>query len=133
AADPAMADQLAVTRDVLGEIGADGESWLLLNKIDRVDPEGRARLADRYPRAIQLSAKSAADIAALRNRLIERFAGALEDAELEVPWSAQRIVHAIHERAVVLGEQHDEAGTRLRVRAPSRVLEELRAALRSSS
>src|SRR2546423_8760632 len=37
ASDPAMPDQLAVTREVLGDIGADQASWLLLNKIDRVD------------------------------------------------------------------------------------------------
>jgi GTP-binding protein HflX len=133
AADPAMPDQLAVTREVLGEIGADGDSWLLLNKIDCVDAEGRARLADRYPKAIQLSAKSPQDIAMLRNRLVEHFAGALEDAELDVPWSAQRIVHAIHERAVVLGEEHHDAGTRLRIRAPSRVLDDIRAQLRTAT
>src|SRR5690606_14551591 len=72
AADPAHADQLAVTREVLAEIGADSvETWLVLNKIDRVDDAGRAVLADRYPRALQLSAKRPADVAALRDRLVE--------------------------------------------------------------
>ena len=103
---------------------------LVLNKIDRVDAAGRAALADRYPSALQLSAKDPADVAALRERLIEQFAGKLEDAELDVPWAAQRVVHAIHERATVLAEQHHDAGTRLTIRAPSRVVSELRAALR---
>src|SRR5213078_1415759 len=58
AADPAHADQIAVTREVLREIGAEElPVWLLLNKIDRVEPAGRAALADHYPAAIQLSAK----------------------------------------------------------------------------
>ena len=105
-------------------------SWLLLNKIDRVDAEAaREALADRYPDAIQLSAKAPADVAALRDRLIEHFAGKLEETELEVPWTQQRVVHAIHERTTVLAEEHDEAGTRLRVRAPANVLDSLRAEL----
>jgi GTP-binding protein HflX len=133
ASDPAMSDQLAVTREVLGEIGAESPTWLLLNKIDRVDEAGRAALADKYPKAIQLSAKSKLDVATLRDRLIVQFAGELEDTDLDVPWTAQRVVHLIHERTTVLGEDHHETGTRLRVRAPARVLDELRETLRTSS
>jgi GTPase len=130
ASDPAHADQVAVTREVLAEIGADKvETWQLLNKIDRVDAAGRARLAEHYPNAIQLSAKDPGDVAKLRDKLIERFIGALEDVELDVPWSAQRVIHMIHERATILAEEHHDDGTRLKVRAPSRVIAELRAAL----
>jgi GTP-binding protein HflX len=134
ASDAAHADHIAVTREVLREIGADAVPTLIvLNKIDRVDPAGRAALARRYPTALQLSAKDPADVAALRDRLIEQFAGKLEDAELDVPWAAQRIVHAAHERATVLAEHHHDAGTRLTIRAPSRVVSELRAALKTSA
>jgi GTP-binding protein HflX len=131
ASDPAHADQVAVTRTVLAEIGADRvETWLLLNKIDRVDDAARlAALADHYPGAIMMSAKRAADVAALRDRLVERFVGPLEEIELDVPWSHQRVMHAIHERATVLSEQHTEDGTRVRLRAPARVIADLRAAL----
>ena len=129
ASDPAMPDQLAVTREVLGEIGADQASWLILNKIDRVDAHGRMRLAERLPGGVQLSAKSPDDVARLRELLIEHFAGKLEEAELDVPWSQQRLVHAIHERTTVLAEEHHDTGTKLRVRAPSKVVAELRAAL----
>ena len=130
ASDPAHADQLAVTREVLAEIGADQvETWLLLNKIDRVDDATRAALTEHYPGALQLSAKRPGDVAALRERLIERFAGALEEADLDVPWAQQRVIHQIHERATVLAEEHHEGGTKLRVRAPARILEELRAAI----
>jgi GTPase len=130
ASDPAHADQLAVTRDVLAEIGADGSpSWLLLNKIDRVSADDRVALSDHYPDAIQLSAKSPADIAVLRDRLIEHFGGTIEEAELVVPWDRQKLVHAIHERTTVLAEDHDEAGTRLRIRAPKSVIADLTADL----
>ena len=120
AADPAHADHIAVTREVLRDIAADTVPTLIvLNKIDRVEAAGRAALADRYPTALQLSAKDPADVAALRERLIEQFAGKLEDAELDVPWTAQRVVHAIHERATVLSEHHHDAGTRLTIRPPA--------------
>lgn len=130
ASDPALPDHVAVTREVLADIGADEvPTWLLLNKIDRVDSLGRRALVERYPGAVQLSAKDRADVASLRDELIARFAGALEEAELVVPWTAQRLVHQIHESATVLAEEHDELGTRLRVRAPAKTLEALRAAL----
>jgi GTP-binding protein HflX len=130
ASDAAHADHIAVTREVLRDIAIDVPTLIVLNKIDRVDAAGRAALADRYPTALQLSARDPADIIMLRDRLIEQFAGKLEDAELDVPWTAQRVVHAIHERATVLSEQHHDEGTRLTIRAPSRVVSELRAALK---
>ena len=72
-----------------------------------------------------MSAKSAVDVAALRERLIEHFAGKLEEAELVVPWSRQKLVNAIYERTTVLAETHDETGTRLRIRAPASVIADL--------
>ena len=79
ASDPALADHIAVTREVLGEIGADEvPTWLLLNKIDRVEPRQRKLLADRYPGAIHLSAKDPADVISLHEQLVIKFAGAIE-------------------------------------------------------
>jgi GTP-binding protein HflX len=134
ASDAAHADQLAVTRAVLAEIGADTvPTWILLNKIDRVDDEARAALSERYPGALQLSAKDRGDVEALRDRLIEQFAGKLEETELDVPWTAQRLVHDIHERTTVLAEEHHDHGTRLTIRAPSRIVSELRDALATAT
>jgi GTP-binding protein HflX len=104
-------------------------TWLVLNKIDRVDEAQRALLADRYPRALQLSAKSPADVAVLREKLIGELVGALEDAVLEVPYADYGLVHRIRERATILGETHHDDGTRLEVRAPASVIAELKAQL----
>ncbi len=101
----------------------------MLNKIDRVDAAGRAALAERYPGALQLSAKTPADVAKLRDKMIEQFAGALEETELDVPWASQRVIHSIHERATVLAEEHHDDGTRVRFKAPARVVAALRAEL----
>jgi GTPase len=134
ASDAAHADQLAVTREVLAEIGADNvDTWLLLNKIDRVSDEEREKLVDHYPKALQLSAKRPADVAALRERLIEHFVGAMQEVELDIPWSHQRLVHLVHERATVLSETHHDEGTRVRLRAPQGVVDHLREELKADA
>ena len=135
ASDVALADHIAVTREVLGEIEGVEEvpTWLVLNKIDRVDEAGRALLTERYPGALQLSAKDRGDVVMLRERLIENFAGAIEETDLVVPWVAQRMIHQIHERTRVIAEAHDDDGTRLRVRAPSSILEQLRTSISLAS
>lgn len=130
ASDAAMADQLAVTREVLHELIPDEQpSLLVLNKIDRVDEAGRAALAERYPGALQLSAKSSSDVAALHQRLVEHFVGAFEEAELEVPWAQHGVLHRLHQHATVLSERHHDTGTTVTVRAPGSLLAELRAQL----
>jgi GTP-binding protein HflX len=129
ASDPAFRDHMRVTREVLGELGAEQPQWILLNKIDRVDPAGRAALAAELPDAIELSAHAAADVAALRDRIVAHFLGALTVAELWVPWAQHGRVSEIHARCTVLSERHEEAGTALTVRAPARVLAQLRAQL----
>jgi GTPase len=131
ASDPAFRDHMRVVGEVLAEIGADGPSWTLLNKMDRVEPARAADLALELPDAIPLSAFRPQDVAALRDRILVHFFGELEVDELSVPWVRHQLVHAIHERCQVLSERHDELGTRLEVRAPRQVLERLRAELRA--
>ena len=132
AADAAITEHIAVTVETLREIGADEvPTWLILNKIDRVDEAGRAALTERYPDALQLSAKQPSDVAELRDRLIGELVGALEDAVLEVPYTAHRMVHVIHERSTILSETHHDDGTRMEIRAPSSVVAELRAQLKT--
>lgn len=130
ASDPAFRAQLEVTRRVLREIDADGApSLLLLNKIDQVDAETREALAIEWPQAMQVSARSAEDLARVRARITEHFERDMSDAELFVPYSKQALVHQVHESARVLEERHDDDGTHLRVRAAPPVLARLRAQL----
>jgi GTP-binding protein HflX len=129
AADAAMDAQIDVTRDVLREIGADQATVLVLNKADKLDGVARAELSVRFPDAVIMSAKAKADVGLLRERLVAQFAGALEEAELLVPWSRQSLLSAIHAGCTILGQDHGELGTTFRLRAPARVLDKLRASL----
>lgn len=130
--DPAHRDHMAVTRAVLGELGVDAPELVVLNKSDRLSADERDALAVGAPDAIIMSAKAPADVAALRMRLIEHFAGAATEAELYVPWARHKLVHDIHARCQVLGETHDDGGTRMTVRAPATIVDELAASLRAN-
>jgi GTP-binding protein HflX len=131
ASDPAHEAQIAVTCEVLDSIGAaDIPRRILLNKVDRLDAEARARVAAAHPDALLLSAKRPEDTAALRAELLAWFERDLEQEELVVPYARQRVVAEAHARGHVLAETHDAAGTRLVVRASREVLARLRAALR---
>jgi GTP-binding protein HflX len=129
ASDAAFRDHMAVTREVLGEVGADAPMLLVLNKADRLDAIQRNELSITFPDAVIMSAKDAADVAALREKLVEYFAGASVTAELVVPWARGKLIHEIHTRGRVIDEQHDELGTTVTVRAPQSIVDELRALL----
>jgi len=130
AADPAFPAQIAVTAQVLAELdAADAPRLLVLNKLDKLQPEARAALAEAYPQALLLSAKSAADVAVLGARIVEFFEREMVEEELLVPYARQRMVSEIHASCRVLAEACDQVGTRLRVRARPEVMARLRAAL----
>ncbi len=134
ASDPTFRDEYEVTRTVLREIAADdAPSRLILNKIDRVEPDQIEALRAEFPDAILLSALDREDVARLRETLIEAVASTLTEAELFVPYSHHAVTAALHEHAQVLTEKHEDDGTRLTVRAPAELLERLRAQLAASA
>jgi GTP-binding protein HflX len=130
ASDAAFPAQLEVTREVLREIEAtDAPRLLVLNKIDKVDAETRARLVAEWPDAVPASVKDPVDVALLRERIIAFFERDMVEAELVVPYAKQRLVGEAHSACRVVAESHDEHGTRLRVRARPEVIARLRAGL----
>jgi len=130
ASDPSFRSQMEVTGEVLGEIGAtESPRLLVLNKADRLGTGARESLAAEFPDALVLSAKRPADVAALRERILGFFEREMVEEELFVPYARQRVVGEAHAAARVLGEVHEETGTRLRVRARPEVLARLRAGL----
>jgi len=130
ASDPAFPAQIEVTRRVLAEIGAaESPRILLLNKADRLEAATRERLAAEWPDALLLSARAPADVALLRERVLAFFERGMEEAELLVPYTLQRLVGEAHAAARVLSETHDADGTHLRLRARPEVIARLRSAL----
>ncbi len=117
ASDPTYEMQLDVSRSVLHEIGADTvPNRLLLNKMDRLDAPARAALAEKHPDAIQLSAASPDDVAALRDTIIAFFESSMIEDRLTLPYAKQGMLGDIYESARVLAEDYDETGRVLTVR-----------------
>lgn len=118
ASDPTFRAQLEVTREVLGEIGADVvPSKLLLNKVDRLSEAARDDLRIEFPDATLLSAKDPEDVAALRRDLIAFFEASMVEGDLLVPYAKRSLLGEIYEGARVLSEEYDERGANLRVLA----------------
>src|SRR3954452_20880781 len=90
ASDPGFERQLAVTDEVLEEIGAKEVPRLLVfNKIDRGGDE--AALRANYPGSIVMSAHREDDIAKLHEAIAGFFQRDLMEAEIFLPWSAQKM------------------------------------------
>jgi GTP-binding protein HflX len=127
AADPDFPSQVAVTADVLAEIGADQAPRLLvLNKADKLEPARLEALALEYPDALLISSRSADDVAALRARMVAFFERDMVEEELMVPYTRQQLVGEIHSTCRVLAERCDEVGRHLTVRAHPSVIARLR-------
>jgi GTP-binding protein HflX len=109
-------EQIDAVHEVLREIGADHLPELIaVNKADVAPPEAK-RLLDAYPGSVWLSAETGAGVDGLLEALGDRLRALDDVIELVVPFERGDVVAAVHREGEVLVEQHEEAGTRLRVR-----------------
>jgi len=117
---------------VLDEIGAqDVPRLLVFNKIDRasdaaVQAEREAALRAQYPGCIVMSARRQGDVAKLREAIGAFFQRRLVEAELFLPWSAQKLRGQIYATCTVLEERADGEGAFLRVRGEPEAVNRLR-------
>ena len=134
ASDPSFERQLAVTTEVLADIGAtDVPRLLVFNKIDRVgdaDAEAKATAAllERWPDGVVISARRPADVIRLRDRLTAFFNRDLVEGDVRVPYDRQQMRGEIFAACEVLGESYNDDAVIFRVRAHPALLERLQAA-----
>jgi GTP-binding protein HflX len=132
ASDAGFERQLAVTEGVLEEIGAqDVPRLLVLNKIDRGGDE--AALGAKYPKAIVMSARRDGDVARLREAIVAYFQKDLVEAELFLPWAAQKMRGEIFGSCQVLEERAGNEGAYLRVRGEKEAVQRLKKQLAGKS
>jgi GTP-binding protein HflX len=125
ASDAGWERQLAVTEEVLAEIGAEGVPRLLVfNKIDKSGDE--AALRAKHPGCIVMSARREGDVARLHEAIVAFFQRGLVEAELFLPWSAQKLRGQIFATCTVLEERSDVEGAFLRVRGEPEAVGRLR-------
>jgi GTP-binding protein HflX len=121
ASDPGFERQLAVTEEVLDEIGAEAVPRLLVfNKIDRTGDEPgqrerEAALRAQFPACIVMSAHREGDIAKLHEAIAAFFQRDLVEAELFLPWAAQKMRGEVFATCKVLEEHADGDGVFLRI------------------
>ena len=124
ASDAGFERQLAVTDQVLEEIGAKEVPRLLVfNKIDRGGDEEALRA--KYPGCIVMSARREGDVARLRDAIVAFFERDLVEAELFLPWSAQNLRGEIFANCKVLEERVGDGGAILRVRGEAEMVRRL--------
>jgi len=126
ASDPGFERQLAVTDEVLDEIGAkDVPRLLVFNKIDRGGDEKKLRR--KYKGCVVMSARRPDDVAKLREAILAFFRKGLVEAELFLPWSEQKMRGEIFGTCEVLDERAGDEGALLRVRGEPEAVQRLRA------
>jgi GTPase len=120
--DERLDEQLRAVNAVLEEIGAAGlPVELVLNKIDAVDALRRRRLANRFPGAVQVSARSGEGLDVLRARIAELFAHRFTLVELLVPYSEGRMLAELYALGPPIESRTDrEDGVLIRARLPER-------------
>jgi GTP-binding protein HflX len=133
ASDPGFERQLAVTEEVLDEIGAKAVPRLLVfNKIDRVGDESaqherEAGLHAQHPGCIVMSARREADVGKLHDAIAAFFQRDLVEAEIFLPWSAQKMRGEVFTTCKVLEERSEGEGALLRIRGTPDTVKRLRA------
>lgn len=124
--DSSFRSQLAVTRKVLNEVGADeAPSLIVLNKRDQISVAAQEELKKEFPGCILISTRSKEDLMALRERILSFFEEDMVDQELFIPYQAKGVIGEIRNKARVLAESYDENGTTLKLRARPDTLAQL--------
>ena len=110
--------------DVLHEIGAaELPLEIVLNKIDRVDPLARRRLANRFPNAAQVSALTGEGLDELRQEIARAFEGRWERVRMLVPYEDGGKLSELYALGTPIEEREDTAdGVLLIARLPRREL-----------
>lgn len=127
ASDPNMREQLAVTQDVLSEIGADEIPRLhLLNKIDQVEKDEQQRLSQEFPGSVLISTFDQNDVQNLKNRLIDFFDQRLGKFEILVPYQCKGIIGDLRKKTKVLDEAYNDQGFQFTLLAKTEYIEKLR-------
>jgi GTP-binding protein HflX len=109
-------EHMQAVRSVLDEIDAGAIPQLIaFNKAD-LDPDAAKALVALHPGAVAFSAETGDGIDDLLRALGDRLRALARVVDLVVPYERGDVVAALHREGEVLSEQHDDDGTRLRVR-----------------
>jgi GTP-binding protein HflX len=105
-----MHRQLDDVRAVLADIGADElPTMLVVNKIDAIDALARRRLANRFPDAVLISARTGENLDELKGRIAGFFASRYVDVRLLVPHAEGSELSALYSTGAPITAREDAA------------------------
>ena len=117
ASDSTFRSQLKVTNQVLNEIGIhDIPKKLILNKIDKLNPEKVSELLEEFPGAIALSTLNRDDIVRLMKTITDFFEQDMMETEIFVPYLTQGAMSTVRKNIRILSEKYDELGIYFTIR-----------------
>jgi GTP-binding protein HflX len=103
-----MEEMLAAVEAVLEEVGAEElPVAVVLNKIDLADPLKRRRLANRFPGAPQVSARTGEGLEDLQAEIAQRFAERFEAVRLLLPYEDGEKLAELYELGAPIDERID--------------------------
>ena len=103
--------------DVLSSIEAMGVPQLIVfNKTDVAWPAQVAKLVERYPGSVAVSAHNGEGFDDLLEAISDRIRALTNVVELFIPYDRGDLLAAVHREGEVLAESHEEDGTRVRAR-----------------
>jgi GTPase len=120
--DSELDEMLGAVDAVLAEIGAtELPIELVMNKIDEADPLQRKRLSNRFPDAVQVSARTGEGLDDLKHRIAERFGERFEPVRLLIPYDAGGKLAELYALGAPVDERADRPdGVFVRARLPRR-------------
>jgi GTP-binding protein HflX len=105
---------------VLAEVGAADEPRLVvLNKVDRLDPERRRELSFRHPQAVQVSAATGEGLDRLGEEVEAKFLSSLRRMDLLLPYEEGGRLSELHDLAGEMEREDTPAGVRVKARVPA--------------
>ena len=119
--DDDPAGQISAVREVLKEIEAEKiPELLVINKADALNETQRQRVANLYPDAVLISALTDLNFDGLLISIGEVLEGNTVTLSLTIPYERGDIVATAHRVGDVIEEKHDDLGTILDVKVPTR-------------
>jgi GTP-binding protein HflX len=101
-------EQVAAVEGVLDGIGASElPVELVLNKIDELDPLARRRLRNRFPGALQISARTGEGLDELKARIAARFSARFEPVRLLIPHADGAVLAELYALGAPIEERAD--------------------------
>ena len=117
---PQAGEQIAAVNTVLGEIGADEKSTIMVfNKMDRAIEAGFiGPLKEKFPHAVEISAKTGQGIAHLLEEVGTQLRPKREFLELKIPHERADVIARLHKIGQVVERRYNGKAAKFKARIP---------------